>query len=186
MPILFVLSYIWWPFALDAHGIFLFVCWLAAVVGLVALFVYDVRWMLLPNKIVFPLIGIGVVQTVVVTVLFGGGWSYLLGSVASLAVAGGIFYVLFQVSDGKWIGGGDVKLGYALGLLLASPTLAFLMLFTASTLGVLAAIPGLLTKKMAISSRIPFGPFLIVATMIVMLFGATVITWYKQHVLYLP
>jgi prepilin signal peptidase PulO-like enzyme (type II secretory pathway) len=142
--------------------------------------------MLLPNKIVYPLIGLGMVQMVVVTVLFDGGWNYLFGSLAGMAVAGGIFYVLFQVSDGKWIGGGDVKLGYALGLLLASPTLAFLMLFTASVLGVIAAIPGLLTKKLAATSRIPFGPFLIIATVIVMLFGTATISWYKQHILYLP
>jgi prepilin signal peptidase PulO-like enzyme (type II secretory pathway) len=186
MPTLFVLSYLWWPFAYDGRGIFLLVSWLVAIVGLVALFVYDLRWTLLPNKIVFPLIGIGVVQAIVVTLLFDGGWSYLLGSIAGAAVAGGIFFVLFQLSNGKWIGGGDVKLGYALGLFLASPTLAFLMLFTASALGVVAAIPGLITKKLAATSRIPFGPFLIVATVIVMLFGTAIINWYKQHVLYLP
>lgn len=186
MPIMFVISYLWWPFAYDGRGIFLLISWLIAIVGLVALFVYDLRWMLLPNKIVYPLIGLGMVQMVVVTVLFDGGWNYLFGSLAGMAVAGGIFYVLFQVSDGKWIGGGDVKLGYALGLLLASPTLAFLMLFTASVLGVIAAIPGLLTKKLAATSRIPFGPFLIIATVIVMLFGTATISWYKQHILYLP
>jgi prepilin signal peptidase PulO-like enzyme (type II secretory pathway) len=186
MPALFVLSYVFWPFAFDNKGIFLFVCWLLTVVGLVALFVYDLRWMLLPNKIVFPLIALGVLQTVVVAFLFGGGTEYILSAVAGLVVAGGIFYVLFQVSKGKWIGGGDVKLGYAIGLLLGSPSLAFLMLFIASLLGVFMALPGLFTKKLAATSRIPFGPFLIVATIIVMLFGTAIIDWYKLHVLYLP
>ncbi len=186
MPLLFVLSYVFWPFAFDAEGIFLLVCWLLAVVGLVALFVYDLRWMLLPNKVVFPLIGLGVLQMLVVAFVFDGGLHAILGAAAGLAIAGGIFYVLFQVSKGKWIGGGDVKLGYAIGLLLGSPSLAFLMLFVASLLGVAASLPGLFTKKLAVTSRIPFGPFLIVSTMIVMLFGASIIEWYKLHILYLP
>lgn len=186
MATLFIVSYLFWPFPFDNHGIFLFVCWLLAVVGLVALFVYDLRWMLLPNKIVFPLIGLGVVQTAVVAALFDGGIHYVLSAAAGLAVAGGIFYVLFQLSKGKWIGGGDVKLGYAIGLLLGSPSQAFLMLFVASLLGVVASLPGIFTKKLAATSRIPFGPFLIIATIIVMLFGASIINWYKLHILYLP
>lgn len=186
MAALFVLSYVFWPFAFDAEGIFLLVIWLLAVVGLVALFVYDLRWMLLPNKIVFLLIGLGVVQTLAVAVRFDGGLTSILSATAGLAVAGGIFYVLFRVSKEKWIGGGDVKLGYALGLLLGSPDLAFLMLFVASLLGVVVSLPGLIAKKLAATSRIPFGPFLIVATIVVMLFGASIIDWYKLHVLYLP
>lgn len=185
MAVLFVASYIFWPFAFGAEGIFLLVTWLVAVVGLVALFVYDIRWMLLPNKIVFPLIALGVAQTLVVAIAFDGGITTVIDALAGLAVAGGLFYVLFQLSKGTWIGGGDVKLGYALGLLLGNPSLAFLMLFTASILGIITAVPGLVTKKLAATSRIPFGPFLIAATFIVMLFGTAIIEWYKQHVLLL-
>lgn len=183
--VLFVLSYVFWPYAFDGQGIFLLVCWLVAIVGLMALLVYDARWMLLPNKIVFPLIGLGVVQTTVNAVFFDGGIRSVIDALAAVVVAGGIFYILFQLSRGKWIGGGDVKLGYAIGLFLGSPMLAFLMLFTASLLGISASLPSLITKRMSVGSRIPFGPFLIVATMIVMLFGTAVIEWYKNHVLYL-
>lgn len=183
--VLFVLSYVFWPYAFDGQGIFLLVCWLVALVGLMALIVYDARWMLLPNKIVFPLIALGVVQVVVSAAFFDGGIRSVVNALAAVVVAGGIFYALFQLSDGKWIGGGDVKLGYAIGLFLGSPMLAFLMLFTASLLGISASLPSLITKKMSVGSRIPFGPFLILATMIVMLFGTAVVEWYKQHVLYL-
>lgn len=184
--LVYVISYLYWPFQLDAQGIFLLGIWLLALTGLMALIVYDVRWMLLPNKIVFPLIALGVIQVLVVMVFFDEGLSYLLQSLLSVAVAGGIFYVLFQLSKGTWIGGGDVKLGYALGLLLARPTLAMLMLFTASILGILAALPGLLTKKLSATSRIPFGPFLIAGTIIVVLFGQGLVDWYAQQVLYVP
>lgn len=186
MATLFVLSYILWPFAFDARGIFLFILWLPAVVAMVALAIYDTRWMLLPNKIVFPLIGIAIVQVIGVILFYGGGLNYALQAVFSLVIAGGIFYGLYQLSKGKWIGGGDVKLGYALGLLLANVWLAALMLFTASILGILAALPGLISKKLKPSSQIPFGPFLIMATIIVMLVGRTVVDWYKTKLLITP
>ena len=178
--VIFVLSYVFWPFELDASGIFQLICWLIAVIGLMALLVYDLRWMLLPNKIVFPLIALGAVKVLVVALLFDGGIDSLAKAVLSVAIAGGIFYVLFQISKGQWIGGGDVKLGYALGLFLAKPELAMLMLFAASVLGLMVAVPGLVTKKLAMTSRLPFGPMLIIATMAVMLFGQNLIDAYLR------
>ncbi len=70
--------------------------------------------------------------------------------------------------------------GFLSGLLLADPYQAFLMLFLASTLGTLVVVPGLATKKFKTTSRIPFGPFLVVSTIAVKLFGASVIEWYKR------
>src|SRR5690606_30401169 len=97
----------------------------------------------------------------------------------SVLIGGGLFFLLFHISDGKWIGGGDVKLGALAGLVLGSPYLAFLMLLTASMLGTLVALPALFTKRLRATSRIPFGPFLIIATIAVMLYGQSLIGWYK-------
>ena len=182
---LFVFSYLSWPLELTMLSIqMLFTVWLAAIVGFVALTVYDLRWMLLPNKIVFPLTGLGVLAVVTRLIDSGNIQQTILMSLGSLAVAGGIFYVIFQISDGSWIGGGDVKLGFAIGLLLGSPILAFLMLFVASLLGILAALPAIALKKSNLSSRMPFGPFLIASTVVVMLFGQRIIDWYTASFLY--
>ncbi len=179
--VLFVASYLWWPQGFDNRGIFELAIWLVALVAFMALIVYDLRWMLLPNKIVFPLTGLAIFKVFGVAILFGGGVHSILNALFGLLIAGGIFYVLFQVSDGKWIGGGDVKLGFALGLLLGGPTLAMLMLFVASLLGTLVALPGLLAKRLKRTSVLPFGPFLILGTMITMLFGTALITWYEHR-----
>lgn len=177
--LLFVASYLLWPLNLQSSsGVFILVIWLIALVFFMALIIYDVRWMLLPNKLVYPLIGLSVVKMLVVAIVFEGGADYILNSVLAAAVAGGIFYVIYQVSKGQWIGGGDVKMGYALGFILAKPVLAFMMLFLASLLGVLVALPGLITKKTGMSSKLPFGPYLIAATIIVYLLGQRAIDWY--------
>lgn len=183
--LLFVTSYAWWPYQFNDKGIWLFAVWLISLVGLMALIVYDIKWMLLPNKIVFPLTVVAVVGVLGDTLFFDGGVHSLLMALSALAIAGGIFYVLFQISNGKWIGGGDVKLGFALGLLLPGPAEAFLMLFFASILGLLFSLPVVVLKKTSLSSKIPFGPFLIAATVITKLFGTSLISWYSKTYLYL-
>jgi prepilin signal peptidase PulO-like enzyme (type II secretory pathway) len=177
---LFVASYVWWPQDWGTGAYINFAGWLLALVALMALVVYDIRWMLLPNRIVYPLIVGSGLLWVSNIIFFDGGLHLLWYGLLSAAIAGGIFCLLFFISDGKWIGGGDVKIGFALGFLLMDPYNAFLMLFTASVIGMLVSLPGLVSKKITATSRIPFGPFLIIATVIVKLFGASVIAWYKR------
>src|SRR5476651_645529 len=47
---LFVASYLWWPEVLHGAQVAAFGLWLALLVGLMALLVYDLRWFLLPNR----------------------------------------------------------------------------------------------------------------------------------------
>lgn len=176
---LFIASYIFWPFELTGRGVFEFIVWLPALVALVALAVYDLRWWLLPNKIVFPLLALAASKVLLVALFYGGGFSSIIDAVMSLSIAGGLFYILFKISSGKWIGGGDVKLGFAIGLILGSPALALLMIFLASLLGTVVALPGLLMKRLARSSKLPFGPFLITSTILVVLFGSILFDWYE-------
>jgi prepilin signal peptidase PulO-like enzyme (type II secretory pathway) len=185
LAVLFVVSYIFWPIAFDASGMVAFGVWLVALVALMALCLYDLRWMLLPNKIVYPLIAFAALHVLIQMTVFSGGVALGMRAVAAMAVAGGLFYVLFRVSDGRWIGGGDVKLGFALGLLLMYPMHALLMLFVASLIGTLVTLPMMYRKKLRKTSQVPFGPFLIAATVVVMLFGASILDWYTKSVLHI-
>lgn len=177
---LFVLSYAFWPLDWDTVGVINFIGWLVILTSFIALFVYDLKWMLLPNRIVYPVTVVaGVLALLNICVSEKPGQALIMTGL-SVLVAGGLFYLLFQVSNGKWIGGGDVKLGLAIGLVLQDPFKAFMMLFLASVLGSILAVPGVMFKKLSFTSKIPFGPFLIIATVLVYLFGAGVIDWYKS------
>jgi prepilin signal peptidase PulO-like enzyme (type II secretory pathway) len=179
---LFVASYAFWPIELDLNGSINFVAWLIILTGFIALLIYDLRWMILPNRVVYPMISLAVLLAIY-NIISDGGFSFLFNTIFAVAIAGGLFYLLFMISKGRWIGGGDVKLGALIGLLLADPFQAFLMLMAASMLGTLVVLPGLALKKLTPSSRIPFGPFLIVSAIVVKLFGAAAIAWYKRTVL---
>lgn len=181
MMALYLLSYLVWPYSFDAAGIALFIIWLVLLIGLVALVVYDLRWMILPNRLVYPMYSLAAAQVVVLT-LQAGTLEPLLSAAAGAAVVGGLFYAIFQISGGKWIGGGDVKLGVILGVFAGGFIEGALLLFVASFLGTLVSLPMLIINKKR-GQQIPFGPFLIIATIIVYLFGAGAITWYKQQFL---
>jgi leader peptidase (prepilin peptidase)/N-methyltransferase len=179
---LFAASYLAWPDALAGYAIVNFALWLVMLTGLMALLVYDVRWMELPNRITYPLLGLAALDPVI-RAIDTGSLGRLWQAAFAAALLGGLFWILFEVSDGKWIGGGDVKLGAILGLLVGHPYLAMGVMFLASVLGLLSVLPGLVKGDVKMSSKIPFGPFLIVAGIIVKLFGAGFIEWYKNRLL---
>ena len=179
---LFVLSYLYWPVAFSQAQVAIFVLWLLLLVGFMALIVYDLKWMLLPDRIVLPL---GVIATVLAGITIGASpqaGRALLNTVGAVAVGGGIFYLLYQLSSGKWIGGGDVKLGWLLGLVVGTPAKALLFIFIAALAGSVITVPLLATGKMKRTSTIPFGPFLIIGAIATVLFGTNILNWY-EHVL---
>lgn len=185
LPVLFLISYVYWPMAFNAEGTLVFAVWLVMLTGFLALAIYDLKWFLLPDRIVFPLIGLAAGQLIVQALVFHHNFNPLLSGFYGAMVGGGLFYVLFQISKGKWIGGGDVKLGALLGLIVGGPSAGLLLLFLSSALGTLVALPMMATGKATKSSRLPFGPYLIVAAIIVRLFGGAIVTWYQQRFLHI-
>ncbi|HVC36674.1 MAG TPA: prepilin peptidase [Candidatus Dormibacteraeota bacterium] len=184
LGLMFVASFLLWPVNIVGLQIILLILWLILLVGFMALVIYDLRWMLLPNRLVYPLIAIACLfgLSEVVTAVRPG--IAALNISLAVLVGGGLFYGLFQVSGGKWIGGGDVKLGFLLGLIAGTPVRSFLFIFLASLLGSLLSLPLLLTKRLKQSSRIPFGPLLIAGLIIVQFFGTAILLWYQR--LFLP
>jgi len=181
---LFIASYIWWPKPLIGFQLFAFGFWLVFLIGLTALAVYDLKWYLLPNKMIYPLIYFALATVLIRAIVFTPHLNTLLYTIYSVLIGGGIFYIIFQISGGKWIGGGDVKLGALLGLILADPGLTLLMIFLASLIGTIVSLPLLAIKKVKKDTHIPFGPFLIAGTIIARLFGAALIAWYRHLLIY--
>jgi prepilin signal peptidase PulO-like enzyme (type II secretory pathway) len=182
LPVVFVLSYVFWPLDvanLAGYGFASFVLWLVFLVGFAALSTYDIRWFLLPDKIVWPLAVLALAQVLVHATVFDGGMHTIINAFWGVVVCSGIFYALFTISKGEWIGGGDVKLGIVLGLLTGGPLQGLLLIFVASLLGTAVSLPMLLQKKLHRTSIIPFGPFLMLACVIIVLFGQRLSDWFS-------
>jgi len=183
--LVFIGSYAFWPMPLSDKGqTALFIGWLAVSVGLLALALYDIKWMLLPNKILYPTLLIAVLAQLLYLALANPAVGHYLGDWAlSLIIASGFYFVLFVISSGKWIGFGDVRLGLVTGTVLHKPSLSLLMIFLASILGLVVMLPALLAGKKQLTSKLPYGPFLIVATYICLLWGDRLVDFYTSHIL---
>ena len=179
---LFLLSFLVWPLGFASwQAIASFAVWLVYLVGLAALFVYDLRWMLLPDKITFPLIGLSLIDAALrVSVEPGANlMSYAVHVAGGVGVLAGLYWLLYTVSKGKWVGYGDVKLSFFIGAVLGWQK-SLLVLALANVGGLLIVLPALLLKKITPKSRVPFGPFLIAAFVAAGLFGDAIIAWYLQ------
>lgn len=75
------------------------------------------------------------------------------------------------------MGMGDVKLTFFMALILGWPNI-LIALFSAFWLGTLASLPLLVMKKKGLKSQIPFGPFLIIGTVIAFFWGEQIMRWY--------
>lgn len=183
----FVASYLLWPYGLNSIlSIAGFAVWLVACVVMAILFVYDAKWSLLPFAVNIGLIGVGVIFQVLM-VISGApfdAWSLFGGMV----LLGGL-YLMFSLFG--WVGMGDGILGVGLALLLGKWQYAFLALFIANLLGCFMLIPLYARRELHRNARIPFGPFMILGAVIVMLFGGWLLamifgpTGYLQNMLML-
>lgn len=180
--ILFAVSYIAWPLGFTVLGIVTFISWLATLILLVTLFVYDLKWQLLPNMLVATVSVLSFITLLVIAIKDNNPAIVLLGLLSGLIIFG-LFWLLFQLSSGQWIGGGDVKLGFALGFIAMTPVKALLLIFIASLLGTIVSLPLLANKRLKVKAKIAFGPFLIAATIIVFFWGSQLINWYSTTIL---
>lgn len=177
----FVISYLGWPSPLITPlELASFVVWLAVGTGLIILFCYDAKWFLLPDKIVFPLLGLAAISATLQITSSAEPLMAFWSAIGACMILSGLYYLLYLISKGAWIGFGDIKLGLVLGLMLADWQLALLALFLANVIGCLVVLPAMVSKRLSRYSHVPFGPMLIAGFWIAGLFGHELIAWYLK------
>ena len=87
----------------------------------------------------------------------------------------GLFFLFLQLLFRGGLGGGDVKLAAVLGLWLGWPLTVF-AIFLGSLLGSIIGISLIILKKRKRKDPLPYGPFLVISTLIILLLGDLI--WY--------
>ncbi|KKT50557.1 MAG: Type 4 prepilin-like protein leader peptide-processing enzyme PilD [Parcubacteria group bacterium GW2011_GWF2_44_17] len=169
--IAFILPFISYSLLVTDYGAiisyYIFVCILLVI------FAYDLRYMLIPDSISIPVIGIVFfIQTINHNLPIT---SYLVSALA----ASGFFLAQFLVSKGRWIGGGDIRLGFLIGLMLGWPVIVAVLMF-AYILGTVITLPLVLLRRQTMKSQIPFGVFLTTSTIVGMMWGREIVLWYMK------
>jgi prepilin signal peptidase PulO-like enzyme (type II secretory pathway) len=150
--------------------------WWIATAFLILIFVYDFKYYLVADVVVLPAAAIAFVFNLVLGVDI---WKLLLACV----VGAGFFLLQFVISKGKWIGGGDIRIGLFMGALLGWPNI-LLALILAYTIGSIISIFLILGKQKQWTDRVPFGTFLTIATFASLLYGSEIIKWYFKLFLF--
>ena len=150
-----------------------FVMMLMMLVVLTVLAVYDAKWGELPVVLLTLAILFGAIIFVLkmkeVSLSDEADLLRSLGNAAlGVLVLAGTCFVIYKASKERLMGGGDWLLALALALALADCWLALWTIFLANLLGDVIALPGAMKKK---SHVVHFGPFLVVAFVIVLVLG---------------
>lgn len=126
------------------------------------LIVIDARTHRLPNRIVLPALGALVLLVIVEALITGDGGRMLRALLGGLAL--GVFYAILHLASRQGMGGGDVKLAAVIGLVLAWHGWQTLLLGAAAAflLGALYALALMLARRANRSTRIAFGPWMII------------------------
>lgn len=143
--------------------------------ALLVLIIIDLEHWLLPFIITVPMTLVGLAGAVFFDL------RPIADSLVGIAVGFGVFLIMLiggkVVLKRDALGGGDVVFGAMAGVFLGWK-LTLLMVFIASFLGTLAAIPILILGKKVSGKSLPFGPFLSVALVICLFLGDSIIGWY--------
>lgn len=106
-----------------------------------------------------------------------GPWDGLKGLIVPTAFFGALFFG----SRGRWLGGGDLRIGLIMGAVLGHP-LVILGLFLGYLFGAIFSVIGLLTRKLSRKSTIAFGPFLLAGTYVALFLGEGIWGWYFSFI----
>ena len=138
---------------------------------LILIFMYDLRYMLIPDRFTLPAIAF-----IFLFNLFLFPRSFF-GMIAGACVIGGFFLAQYLFSNGKWVGGGDIRLGILIGVLFGVSQ-GLVALFLAYIFGAIVGGVLLLLKKVDRKTPIPFGTFLTFATAVTLFVGQPILEWY--------
>lgn len=176
------------------------------ITALVSLFITDLKQMLIPNRIIIPCLYIGFFYSLLLTVckiafLYYGLYQTTIGkfllppytdyfqrhallisqplfeSLIMGAIIGGFFMLLIIITKGRGMGGGDVKLGAFMGLMLGFPQ-SLIAIMLAFLSGAIFSIFLIIFGKKHFGQVIPFGPFLVLGSLISIFWGNWILNWY--------
>lgn len=153
---------------------------------LMAIFFFDLLHKEIPDQLSLPAIAIAIIGIISFSPTMQTGVNMLIG--------GGIiflfFFLQYVISKGTWIGGGDLRLGALMGILLSWSTGGFsgwlvgiLALVIAYLIGGVFSVILIIEKKLHHKSTIPFGPFLVIGTITAIFFGQEILNWYFNTLL---
>ena len=152
-------------FTINVITIITIIYYLFIISSLIVVFFTDLKYGIIPDKIVFP----AIIISFLYFILYPS--SLILPHLLSGTGAFAFFLLLFFINSGKGMGFGDVKFVFMIGLILGFPNIAIAFYIAFLTGALWGGILIIWRRKRLLGTRIPFGPFLVVGTILALFFG---------------
>jgi leader peptidase (prepilin peptidase)/N-methyltransferase len=152
------------------------------VSAMIAITFIDLEFQIIPDVITLPGIVIGVISSVfflpdpLFNIYESDMLTGLINSLIGILLGGGLFFLIAVVSKGG-MGGGDIKMMAMVGAFMGWKAV-LLVTFIGSLAGSLVGIMLMLFKGKSRKTKVPFGPFLAMGSLITLFLGGKIITWY--------
>lgn len=147
--------------------------------AMIVITLIDLEFQIIPDVITLPGIVIGLIGA---SFLIPDPFTPLLpvvglkNSLSGLLFGGGLFYLIAVLSRGG-MGGGDIKMMAMVGAFMGWKAI-LLTTFVASLTGSIVGIFLMIFKGKGRKTKIPFGPFLALGSLITLFFGGEILRWY--------
>ena len=137
---------------------------------LLSAFIIDLKLQIIPNRLTLTIFETGLVFTFIETLVAPNfGISIFVDSILGMLVGGGIFLLITLIGGAiagkEAMGFGDVKLMGALGLFFGWINMILISVMSFLFAAVVSIVI-LIARRKKISEYIPFGPFIVVASLI--------------------
>ena len=146
---------------------------LLMVLGLsfIIIFFIDLKHFIIPNSITFPLMVLGFAKSFDPNLnsIFPNYINSLIGGIFGYGIIWSIIYFYKKIRNKEGMGLGDAKLFAVIGFWFGWISLPFII-FLSSTIALISIVPDLLKKSKKLTSQIPFGPYIIIATIVYLIF----------------
>jgi leader peptidase (prepilin peptidase)/N-methyltransferase len=142
----------------------------------VVITIYDLRHMIVPFEMATILIVLGFIATIMRQYVNGFNlYDFFSGAIVALP-----FTFLYLVSNGRWVGMGDVIIYAAFGFILGLP-IGVTTFFYSIWLGSFVALMLMLIhrKDYSLKSEIPFTPFIILGALIAFYTRSDILSLYE-------
>lgn len=156
--------------------------WLMVGIFLLVIFVTDWISYIIPDYAVFPLLVLVIIYRVALVASGIMRPIDLVYSIAATLVLTGFFFGLWWFTKGKGMGFGDVKYCIPMGLLLGWPKVVSGVMI-AFISGAVVGVALIFLNKKTMKTTIPFGPFLVLGTVVALMYGDQLLKWYMNLLL---
>jgi len=161
---------IYYFFGVSLTTILLIILFLSFIV----IFFIDLKHYIIPDILTFPMMVLGFLKSFDPNLnpLFPNYINSLLGGIIGYGIIWLLILFYKKIRNKEGMGLGDAKILAVVGFWFGWVSIPF-VIFLSSTIGLIVVIPDLLKKKKKLTSQIPFGPYIIIATIIFIVFKDT-------------